>query len=153
MQNPLKLTPREEHSDNELLLNEAAKRSSSLHLTTIPNNTEEHGCHEAPLGLHYAETRRQTPKSSSTRQIKIVKPPPRSPRYHTQNIRDANIASTNDANHLMLHSAKKYVKTPNSYRTSNQRFSSLRIDTPNKTENANIANTDESPFELTKTTC
>jgi hypothetical protein len=59
------------NTDDELLSNEAAKRSSSLHLTTIPNNIEEHGCHgqrKALLGLHCAETRRQTPKSSPTRQ-------------------------------------------------------------------------------------
>jgi hypothetical protein len=48
------------------------------------------------------------------------------------------MANTDDANSLM-------------HRTSNQRFSSLLIDTtPNKTENANMANGDESPFELTK---
>jgi hypothetical protein len=94
-------------------------------------------------------TRLQTPNSYRTRQQ-------RSSNLHlatiTQNIEDANIANTDDANSLMLHSAKKYVvKTPNSHRTSNKRFSSLLIDTtPNKTENANTANGDKSPFELTR---
>ena len=59
---------------------------------------------QTPSRVHHARNTSSDTEFVSNKTTKILKPPPR---CHTQNIEDANIANTDDANSLMLHSAKK----------------------------------------------
>ena len=141
------VTHYEEHvSDNELLSNEEPNPSSVPHYTkkywatrpirTMQNPSRVHHARNTSSDTEFVSNRQQ--RSSSLRLATIPKIP----------IEDANIANTDDANSLMLHSANIRIEQ------SNQRFSSLHTDTRLKQRRMPMwlmwTLDDGSPFELTR---